>query len=161
MKRKDAEKAVKELDGLDWGGSVLRVGWSKPVPMPQRALYGASRPQPTTDIQTLPQSLALVEKDLLHPVRRVLLHCANDRDLSLDHPVHDADPRLTRRAHQPHRRRRSSVRETSGSQQSRRTKRSSFKPSQTKCGNMAKASKTFCEKGKKRIQNSNSCSTRR
>lgn len=40
MKRKDAEKAVNELDGLDWGGSVLRVGWSKPVPMPQRALYG-------------------------------------------------------------------------------------------------------------------------
>ncbi len=40
MKRKDAEKAVQELDGLDWGGSVLRVGWSKSVPVPQRALYG-------------------------------------------------------------------------------------------------------------------------
>lgn len=43
MKRKDAEKAVAELDGLDWGGSVLRVGWSKSVPMPQKALYGGCR----------------------------------------------------------------------------------------------------------------------
>ncbi|WWD21045.1 hypothetical protein CI109_105526 [Kwoniella shandongensis] len=39
MKRPDAERAVKELDGLDWGGSVLRVGWSKPVPMPLKAIY--------------------------------------------------------------------------------------------------------------------------
>ncbi|KAK8843431.1 hypothetical protein IAR55_007088 [Kwoniella newhampshirensis] len=39
MKRADAERAVKELDGLDWGGSVLRVGWSKPVPMPLKAIY--------------------------------------------------------------------------------------------------------------------------
>ncbi|CDZ98296.1 Predicted splicing regulator, contains RRM, SWAP and RPR domains [Phaffia rhodozyma] len=39
MKRQDAEKAVKELDGLDWGGSVLRVGWSKAMPLPARAIY--------------------------------------------------------------------------------------------------------------------------
>ncbi|WWD06619.1 hypothetical protein V865_004712 [Kwoniella europaea PYCC6329] len=39
MKRKDAERAVREYDGLDWGGSVLRVGWSKPVPMPLRPIY--------------------------------------------------------------------------------------------------------------------------
>ncbi|WVQ93326.1 hypothetical protein IAU59_000394 [Kwoniella sp. CBS 9459] len=39
MQRGAAERAVKEYDGLDWGGSVLRVGWSKPVPMPLRPLY--------------------------------------------------------------------------------------------------------------------------
>ena len=39
MKRKDAETAVKDLDGMDWGGSVLRVGWSKPVTVPARAIY--------------------------------------------------------------------------------------------------------------------------
>jgi U2-associated protein SR140 len=39
MKRKDAETAVRELDGLDWGGSVIRVGWSKPVPLPNQPLY--------------------------------------------------------------------------------------------------------------------------
>ncbi|ORX39062.1 hypothetical protein BD324DRAFT_618400 [Kockovaella imperatae] len=53
MKRKDAETAVNELDGLDWGGSVIRVGWSKPVPVPTRAIYdlGSSRgrsPEPSS-----------------------------------------------------------------------------------------------------------------
>jgi RNA recognition motif-containing protein len=40
MKRKDAEAALREIDGLDWGGSILRVGWSKAVPMAAKALYG-------------------------------------------------------------------------------------------------------------------------
>ena len=40
MKRKDAENCVREMDGFDWGGSVLRVGWSKAVPLAPRALYG-------------------------------------------------------------------------------------------------------------------------
>ncbi|RSH95364.1 hypothetical protein EHS25_000451 [Saitozyma podzolica] len=39
MTRKDAEKAVEHLDGLDWGGNVIRVVFSKPVPMPLKALY--------------------------------------------------------------------------------------------------------------------------
>ncbi|ORY26262.1 hypothetical protein BCR39DRAFT_541703 [Naematelia encephala] len=39
MKRSDAEKAVEELNGIEWGGSLIRVGWSKPVPVPLRALY--------------------------------------------------------------------------------------------------------------------------
>nr|XP_018259054.1 U2-associated protein SR140 [Kwoniella dejecticola CBS 10117]OBR81212.1 U2-associated protein SR140 [Kwoniella dejecticola CBS 10117] len=39
MKRSAAERAVREYDGLDWGGSVLRVGWSKPVPLPLRPIY--------------------------------------------------------------------------------------------------------------------------
>ena len=40
MKRKDAEVCVREMDGFDWGGSVLRVGWSKAVPLAPRAIYG-------------------------------------------------------------------------------------------------------------------------
>jgi hypothetical protein len=47
MKRKDAENCVREMDGFDWGGSVLRVGWSKAVPLAPRALYGESPEQPT------------------------------------------------------------------------------------------------------------------
>ncbi|KAF8236588.1 hypothetical protein L208DRAFT_1421976 [Tricholoma matsutake] len=39
MKRKDAEKALREFDGFDWGGSILRVGWSKAVPIAAKPLY--------------------------------------------------------------------------------------------------------------------------
>ncbi|KAH9931062.1 uncharacterized protein BXZ73DRAFT_47369 [Epithele typhae] len=41
MKRRDAETALREFDGYDWGGSVLRVGWSKAVPVAARPMYGA------------------------------------------------------------------------------------------------------------------------
>ncbi|KAG6866724.1 hypothetical protein C0991_011383 [Blastosporella zonata] len=40
MKRKDAERALREFDGFDWGGSVLRVGWSKAVPIAAKPQYG-------------------------------------------------------------------------------------------------------------------------
>ncbi len=40
MKRKDAEGALRELDGFDWGGSILRVGWSKAVPVAAKPMYG-------------------------------------------------------------------------------------------------------------------------
>ena len=40
MKRKDAEAALREFDGFDWGGSVLRVGWSKAVPIAAKPMYG-------------------------------------------------------------------------------------------------------------------------
>ncbi|KAF8894056.1 hypothetical protein BD779DRAFT_1754036 [Infundibulicybe gibba] len=40
MKRKDAENALREFDGFDWGGSILRVGWSKAVPIAARPQYG-------------------------------------------------------------------------------------------------------------------------
>ena len=39
MKRKDAETAVREMDGFSWGGSVLRVGWGKAVPIAAKAAY--------------------------------------------------------------------------------------------------------------------------
>lgn len=40
MKRRDAERAIKEMDGFTWGGSVLRCGWGKSMPMPTRPIYG-------------------------------------------------------------------------------------------------------------------------
>lgn len=40
MNRPDAEEALREFDGSEWGGSVLRVGWSKAVPVAAKALYG-------------------------------------------------------------------------------------------------------------------------
>lgn len=39
MKRKDAEAALREFEGFDWGGSILRVGWSKAVPVSSKAMY--------------------------------------------------------------------------------------------------------------------------
>ncbi|PVG00341.1 hypothetical protein CPB86DRAFT_729426 [Serendipita vermifera] len=39
-RRRDAEIALKELDGMAWAGSTLRVGWSKAVPTSGRVLYG-------------------------------------------------------------------------------------------------------------------------
>lgn len=41
MKRRDAEEALREFDGYDWGGSVLRVGWSKAVPLAAKPKYVA------------------------------------------------------------------------------------------------------------------------
>ncbi|KAH9176395.1 hypothetical protein EDB89DRAFT_1941163 [Lactarius sanguifluus] len=43
MRRKDAEDALKEFDGFDWGGSVLRVGWSKAVPIAAKPMYVSQR----------------------------------------------------------------------------------------------------------------------
>ncbi|KAH9485183.1 Protein RRC1-like [Psilocybe cubensis] len=42
MNRRDAEDALREFDGYDWGGYVLRVGWSKAVPIASKPLYVSS-----------------------------------------------------------------------------------------------------------------------
>lgn len=42
MKRRDAEEALREFDGFEWGGSVLRVGWSKAVPVAAKPMFGRS-----------------------------------------------------------------------------------------------------------------------
>lgn len=39
MSRRDAEDALREFDGYEWGGFVLRVGWSKAVPIAAKPLY--------------------------------------------------------------------------------------------------------------------------
>ncbi|SCV69948.1 BQ2448_1342 [Microbotryum intermedium] len=58
MRRPDAEKAAKELDGVAWGGTVLKLSWGKPVPIPTRAVIGLpkrSRRRATTS--SLPASV--------------------------------------------------------------------------------------------------------
>jgi U2-associated protein SR140 len=40
MRRRDAERAIRELDGYEWEGSVLRCTWGKSMPMPPRPIYG-------------------------------------------------------------------------------------------------------------------------
>lgn len=40
MKRRDAETAVRDMDGYEWQGHVLRVGWSKAVPIAAKPTYG-------------------------------------------------------------------------------------------------------------------------
>ncbi|KAK4054380.1 hypothetical protein OIO90_003613 [Microbotryomycetes sp. JL221] len=39
LRRPDAEKAMQELEGAEWGGNVLRLGWGKAVPLPARPIY--------------------------------------------------------------------------------------------------------------------------
>uniref|UniRef100_A0A0W0F0F2 Putative SR140 protein n=1 Tax=Moniliophthora roreri TaxID=221103 RepID=A0A0W0F0F2_MONRR len=39
MTRRDAEEALREFDGFDWGGSILRVGWSKAVPIAAKPMF--------------------------------------------------------------------------------------------------------------------------
>jgi len=46
-RRREAELALRKLDGAEWGGSVLRVGWSKAVPTSGRVLYGKSLLSPS------------------------------------------------------------------------------------------------------------------
>ncbi|GAA5909241.1 RRM and SURP domain-containing protein [Sporobolomyces salmoneus] len=43
LRRGDAEKAVKDMDGAEWGDSILRCGWGKAVPIAARALYEPER----------------------------------------------------------------------------------------------------------------------
>lgn len=52
LRRPDAEKAAKELDGAEWGGNTLRTGWGKAVPLPARPIYG----EPTRFLSRSPSS---------------------------------------------------------------------------------------------------------
>lgn len=40
MRRPDAERAAKEMDGVEWGDNVIKISWGKAVPIAARALYG-------------------------------------------------------------------------------------------------------------------------
>lgn len=40
LRRQDAERAFKELDGVEWGGNVIRTSWGKAVPLPSAPIYG-------------------------------------------------------------------------------------------------------------------------
>ncbi|KAG8963703.1 hypothetical protein FRC03_002675 [Tulasnella sp. 419] len=40
MARSSAEACVREMDGYTWNGSVLRVGWSRAVPIAAKPMYG-------------------------------------------------------------------------------------------------------------------------
>ncbi|GAA6051080.1 hypothetical protein JCM3770_004702 [Rhodotorula araucariae] len=39
LRRPDAERAAKQMDGAEWGDNVLKIGWGKAVPIPATALY--------------------------------------------------------------------------------------------------------------------------
>lgn len=43
MDRRSAERALKALDGSEWMGSILRLGWGKAVAIPPRPAFGASK----------------------------------------------------------------------------------------------------------------------
>lgn len=44
LRRPDAERAAKEMDGVEWGDNVIKISWGKAVPIASRALYGTGRP---------------------------------------------------------------------------------------------------------------------
>ncbi|TBU47678.1 hypothetical protein BD309DRAFT_913538 [Dichomitus squalens] len=62
MKRRDAEAALREFDGYDWGGSILRVGWSKAVPIAAKPMYGHNR-RPGQD--RLPDEIVTETKSII------------------------------------------------------------------------------------------------
>ncbi|KAK4054169.1 hypothetical protein OIV83_001195 [Microbotryomycetes sp. JL201] len=43
LRRPDAERAMQELEGAEWGGNTLRLGWGKAVPLPARPIYDNGR----------------------------------------------------------------------------------------------------------------------
>lgn len=40
MKRSDAKRALDKCDGVEWGGSILQLGWGKGMPLPPRPAFG-------------------------------------------------------------------------------------------------------------------------
>ncbi|KAM3579210.1 hypothetical protein VKS41_008431 [Umbelopsis sp. WA50703] len=57
MKRADAEKAIKTMDGKDLHGNLLRVCWGKPVPIPLKPIFGKNERQPSVQVSTFPAYL--------------------------------------------------------------------------------------------------------
>ncbi|CAD6887306.1 unnamed protein product [Tilletia laevis] len=43
MRREDAERAIRESDGLSWAGSIIRASWGKAMPIPVRPQYYAPK----------------------------------------------------------------------------------------------------------------------
>ena len=52
MKRPAAERAVNELDNLNWGGSVIRVAFGNSVRLPARPIYGMSSILEAADVRS-------------------------------------------------------------------------------------------------------------
>ncbi|BGP56056.1 hypothetical protein JCM8202v2_003665 [Rhodotorula sphaerocarpa] len=46
LRRPDAERAAKEMDGVEWGDNVIKISWGKAVPIASRALY---EPEPDSE----------------------------------------------------------------------------------------------------------------
>ncbi|KAL0068794.1 hypothetical protein AAF712_004123 [Marasmius tenuissimus] len=86
MTRKDAEEALREFDGFDWGGSVLRVGWSKAFRLHQGGAVEAR----TEEIGA--QTPANV---VAHTGRAAVLWTVPGRRNDIDDP--DRDPEVARR----------------------------------------------------------------
>jgi len=58
MQREGAEEALRQFDGFEWGGCVLRVGWSKAVPVAARPMFGEGRVL-TVQLQRLTNSISV------------------------------------------------------------------------------------------------------
>ncbi|KAK0556481.1 hypothetical protein OC846_001178 [Tilletia horrida] len=43
MRREDSELAIRESDGMNWAGSLIKTGWGKAMPIPARAQYYAPK----------------------------------------------------------------------------------------------------------------------
>lgn len=40
LRRPDAERAAKDIDGREWNGGILKCSWGKAVPLPRSAIFG-------------------------------------------------------------------------------------------------------------------------
>ena len=170
MDRKSAEQAVKELDGFEWNGSVLRTGWGKSMPLPPRPAYGLC-PVTLVHIPLAHPQLGVEQSPArhrqLHPVEVVpgrlpdtLRHRERKQGQGLDHLVVDARPTnanvalalIRAHAHGPER-----PRSELGLNCLGEPSRSYSKTSLTKCTTMGPSLRTCCGSEKRIIPNSLSC----
>lgn len=100
MRRPDAERAIKEFDGLDWGGSVLRVSWSKAVKLPSRPIYGRSHLfEPDNDRSLIVLTFRRLSPNAVHPSQASHPSGKRPRSRSRSPPP----PKRTRSMSPPHR----------------------------------------------------------